>query len=582
MEKEPYRHFLFFETEEKQQRPNPTKKCPSQFETICNYNSEPFQDPLDVDNYEFKFKGGFLTKLSKLYDKIKSEGEKFTIPNTSEENPKLFIRDVLTEYTVKNIFEIDTQNDLIHLINRIITSMYDQFYQETKIRLYFVYRGGNILKMYKKSFESILPGKSRKIFKEEFDPFFKNSDLDFYTVIQGSEKLSSFEIYSINSYIQMMCYYGCYIARIFIMNNYNLFDFCKINQLQLNEDFKSILEALNLEKLESELKDVQKANFIGLGFSNFIYMNEKFNVDKILKLPKSKLIEEFVPNKGDSELNILDNYKKNRNSGRSDLNISVNENNENESLINKISYKKPNLFKYDYQKMVEELAAKNKLLPFYITNNNDISSKEEYIDFSLVRLMMNFVVVYKRGEKFGFTNAPSELYDLSIGHPEDKMYQVYTSNNIVPYEFTYKDDKKDTIYIPAIETTILDLIFILFEYRDFPWEDPKYKKRLYRLMILIFVLEMSQKGVDEMEKILNSNEKRKYKDDFDNKFDTLRFRNDEVKEKLETVKDQKNFKEYLILYHEIISKLKNVLQKVKKFSDIEKKTDKKEIYEFNM
>jgi hypothetical protein len=182
------------------------------------------------------------------------------------------------------------------------------------------------------------------------------------------------------------------------------------------------------------------------------------------------------------------------------------------------------------------------------------------------------------------TNAPSELYDLSIGHPDDKMYKVYIADNIVPFEFQYgmEGDKEltDTIYIPSIQTTILDLVFILFEYRDFPWEDPKYGKRLYRLLILIFVDQMSKNTLSQMEILLKSKKQRKYKDDYDNTFETILFRNEEVKKMLKTNQDKKLFDEYMIRYQEIMNKLGNVVSKLKKFEKAGKKVEKNQIYEF--
>jgi hypothetical protein len=314
-----------------------------------------------------------------------------------------------------------------------------------------------------------------------------------------------------------------------------------------------------------------------------MYLENKYSLEKILKQPKNKTLDSFVPSySGDSgDKDVFENYKKTRTSGRSDLNITPEEKVTN---INPIGYQQPNLLKTDFVKMTKELVNKNKTLQYYITNNNEIYSKEEYIDFSLVRMMINFTLIYERNGKIGMTNAPSELYDLSIGHPDDKMYQVYISDNIIPFEFEYGVDGenplKDTIYIPSIQTTILDLVFILFEYRDFPWEDPKYTKRLYRLLILIFVVEMSNKSLNQMSKMLKSKKQRKYKNDYDNTFETILYRNQEVKSKIKTKEDQIKVNEYLEKYDEILMKLDNVIQKLKKYDQAVKKVNKNEIYEY--
>lgn len=382
----------------------------------------------------------------------------------------------------------------------------------------------------------------------------------------------------------MMCYYGLYVARIFIMNNFQLFEYCKFNKIQIDKDFKEILKKMEVDKMESEFEEIKNTNFVGLGFNEYMFLKKGYQLNEILNLSEKKRLDNFVPSFGldTGDKDVFENYKKFRISGRSDLNITPE---ETITKINPISYNQPNLLQDDFVFWTKELVNKNKLLSYYITNNNEIYNKEEYIDFSLVRMMINFTLVYERKGKIGMTNAPSELYDLSIGQPDDKMYKVYNSDNIIPFEFEYgmEGDKSltDTIYIPSIQTTILDLIFILFEYRDFPWEDPKYGKRLYRLLVLIFVTEMSKNNLSQMEKMLKSNAKRKSRDDFDNTFETILYRNEEVKSKARSIPLQKKkLDEYLIRFDEIREKLGNVIQKLKKFDSANKKVEKNQIYEY--
>jgi hypothetical protein len=128
--------FLFVKNGEKRVSPSKSPKCPrtKKFSTVCDYNILPDDKKIDVDDYDFKFKSGFLNQLAKLYDKIKKDGDTFQIDNVvASVSPKLFIRDILTDYTVNSIFENKSQNILIHIINRIMNSFYDQFYKQTKI-----------------------------------------------------------------------------------------------------------------------------------------------------------------------------------------------------------------------------------------------------------------------------------------------------------------------------------------------------------------------------------------------------------------------------------------------------------------
>ena len=553
--------------------------------TLCSYSAFDYDQPILIDDYKFKWKSGFIDNLSNMYDHINNENVKLKIENIYTQSPKLFLRDILTAYTVKNIFttteKIPTGNKLIHIMNKIMKSLYEEFYKNSGIRLYFIYRGGNILKLYKTNFENVIPGKTKKFLKEEFDDFFKFSDIDFYTVIENSENMSPHEILNINIYIQMMCYYGCYLARIFIMNNTQLFKFCKFNELEIKEQYNELLESMNKDKDDSEFAEIRNAKFIGLGFDKFFYIKKKnLTIEQLLNSPSSKLDKEFIQDMDD--VGVLENYRRFGKSGRFDFNINPVVAEES-TEINKINYIQDNLTVENYNKFVKELLEINPIFDFYISNNNRILNEEEYINFSLVRLMINYTVAYERNGKYGLTHAPSELFDLSIGNPDDKMYRVYISKNITKFEFKYEEDKKDEIYIPKLETTLIDLISILFEYRDFPWEDVKYEKRIYRLLILIFIKELPKNSLKQIRKKLVSKEKRKYINIEDIDFDTIRYRNQELKDLSKYLKSEfKNYHEYEIKFDQVLNKLIHIVDKIQMFEDEEHKLVKRDIYNFDL
>jgi hypothetical protein len=524
------------------------KKCG---ENICDYGQK---ENMDIDKYNMEVSNSSYEKnLMKIFDNIR-KGSTYTIDNSLITSPKLFIRDILTKYVVKNIFNNRKDKVLIHIINKIMKSLYDKFYEKTGIKLKFVYRGGNILKLYKDEFENILPGKARQYFRDEFDKYFNISDIDFYTVIEDAEKLDSEQILKINEYLRILCYYGVYIARIFIMNNTDIFEFCKYNDRTLEKEFQNILDNINKDKKDSEYPDIKITDFIGLSFNNFVHIRDD-KVKKVSNIVKNQLANNFILNVDDKD--VYENFKKFGKSGRFDINITPKNEELSEVLINKIDYNEPNLFKDDFESDMKEIVSKNKILDFYITNNNEIYNKEEYINFSLVRLMINFLVIYERNGKIGFTNSSSELFDLSIGHPDDKMYNIYISNNIQEYEFRYNENKKDVIYIPKINTTILDLINILYEYRDYPWQDSKYEKRIRRLLVLIFVKESKNNNIDELYQFLRSTS-------LSNKgtgFDFIRYKNKSLKKNL-PAKELDNYNKYISLYKSIINKLINITNKL--------------------
>ena len=73
---------------------------------------------------------------------------------------------------------------------------------------------------------------------------------------------------------------------------------------------------------------------------------------------------------------------------------------------------------------------------------------------------------------------------------------------------------------------------------------------------------------------------RKPKDDYDNNFETILYRNKELQNKVKNAKDKVNFKNYIVLFNEIRKKLIDVVQKLKKFVDADKKVEKNQIYDF--
>jgi hypothetical protein len=510
--------------------------------TICNYGVYPFQDPLRLsDVYLPMDLNTFESNLQTIYHQIMDSEPKVPIPSSPDVSPKLFMRDVLTKYTVENIFTRSTESELIHIINTIMKKLYDAFFKKTGIRLYFVYRGGNILKLYKDNFERFLPGKVKDFFKDEFDPFFQTSDIDFYTVISNADQYKVEDLHQINIYIQTMCYYGCYTARILIMNHPSLFNFCRLNTDALSEEYQDLLYQMNRTK---GLSDVYKdALFMGLGFNQFLFTQMEVNPDEV----------------EEEQDDVLDNFLAYGKCGRFDLHV-----NPPRNEMNIIPYGLPDIF--GLEGIMEEMVEKNGILDFYVSFNSKIQNKEEQIEFSLVRLMINYLVVYQKDGMTYFTNAPSELFDLSIGDPRDKMFYVYSADQLEEYQYS---DRKDKIYIPSIEVTITDLIQILYKSQGFPWDDAKYEKRLYRLLVLILISQLTMANIEEIKEELE-----KEKEEIN--FSTLSKFNEEIQKRVKA-KDKQKMEEYNQLFNSIVKKLLSVVDKVEQYMQTKGKLKKKDI-----
>jgi hypothetical protein len=123
---------------------------------------------------------------------------------------------------------------------------------------------------------------------------------------------------------------------------------------------------------------------------------------------------------------------------------------------------------------------------------NDQAYRPEYLDFSLGRLMVCAVIVYRKQDgNYGFFRIAGEFIDMSIefdGDFKSKLQKHY--NMYGKYDEKIKDVGElvlnNILYI-KIQNFILDLYGILFIKMDRPWDDPKYEKRIWRFIYFEFI-----------------------------------------------------------------------------------------------
>ena len=137
--------------------------------------------------------------------------------------------------------------------------------------------------------------------------------------------------------------------------------------------------------------------------------------------------------------------------------------------------------------------------------------KETPIKFILDRTKFSFQVTYA-DEKFNLSSG--ELIDISIPLPtdlgfgnlhtvqdfrdyvNDTIYKGYYNDPKTQLEFNYNMINNDYI--------IHDLIKILFREKEFPWDDPKYAKRVNRLMLFYLIEIMGKEKItmDRLDEII--------------------------------------------------------------------------------
>lgn len=478
-------------------------------------------------------------------------------------NPKLIFRDVLTDFVVKDYILNDTENVLIDIINKIMKQLFKAYKEITNIELRFVYRGGNILNIYERSYADSLPKMAREILENEFNQFFKKSDLDFFVVTKNHLNMNKSLLDTINMDVQSMANYGLSVARDIILSTPYIFKFCQYNKEYLDLIFSKVLKEINQDIQNSPLNYVKQNKYIGIGFNRYFYNESKINPYNI---PANK--QEFVFD--DGQKSVYNNFRKHKKSGKYDLIINT----DHETGLIKVTrqnYLTQNLFfDYDFGDLNKEIAKKNNdYMDLYISNNLSIYDDVAQISFRLSRIMINFTLLYKTpNNKYGLVNVPSELYDVSIGNYGDRAMKIFPFSAFQEYHYM-ANNQMDYIYIPTIETLIKDLDIILFsEPVIYPWIDPKYKKRLFRLIIMIFIETLHEKDIYTTRNIilkLLDNQPMKRTENKIN-FAYLQHKINYLGQKIINKPEYKNdYDQFLTYIYEALNKLLNVVEKYKEY-----------------
>jgi len=162
-------------------------------------------------------------------------------------------------------------------------------------------------------------------------------------------------------------------------------------------------------------------------------------------------------------------------------------------------------------------------------------------------------------------SAPSEVLDVSIPRDSDTMHitsldiEKKTKSLILNY---YMDGSYSQIIMYNLDTHIFDLKYILYTQTNcyMPWLDIKYKKRLYRLFIIIGIKMISNKKTVEYKQalrdiidylsILKINDDNVFKD----RENIEKYFINNIKSKIGSKKDKQIEQNKLLYEHDIVKK----------------------------
>ena len=365
-------------------------------------------------------------------------GEKF-------EDPQKPLKNIMTDFVVDYFFKYESSlylflNLIVLLYEDAITNYRAKYDLQTH-ELFFVYKGGNIMRIIAKEFLLDFPENTTRKISKFYSPFFKRSDADFGIYLAPWVKDYDKHYMEITD----LAYSVQKDIREKISNNTSKYlDFDKYNEM-----YQKLLLADLLEKSNEEVKD--KATV----FTDIVIGNVSANNTNKYK-PNNDIRIDFVDTKPDDYIGDREGVQTIMGRNKSYMYISY-----------------------------------NTALDFSTMTNERWRSK-----FNLVRTKIGFNLNTDKGTVY----IGGELIDVSIPHRKDSELKLFfddINNNLESFEIThdvcnFKFKSYSVYYLTK------DLEKILFKQNLFPWGDAKYTKRINRVFYLYFVdIFMKMKGSND-------------------------------------------------------------------------------------
>ena len=374
--------------------------------------------------------------------------------NDENREYKNFCTDIVTNY----ILDEKELYNLLYIINIFYNDCIDYYIQQKNLKsddIIFLFKGGNIFKIIANKFWSELPNKAMYKFINEYKSYFKRSDLDFGIYINPNLSMNIIDDITIISYkLQVL------ISEILLTHKEICFKWFKYN-----DNYKK-------EILQNLLFDINKTE--ALQNSSSVYYNNKFT--------NIQFIDQSTIQTNNNYKNQTNNYFTFENDNIKDLDNISNSPFNNKIIRQKINNNTNNTnnnFMYSsINKALRIKTTNNRLLKFYLTR---------------VKITFNLHLENKINGK-NIISIGGELIDVSIGRDEssanfykNKKDYIDSINLTQNTGFYINSVKSFNLNIYSFQYLYEDLKFILIDTLYLPWEDIKYKKRLYRLFFLTFI-----------------------------------------------------------------------------------------------
>lgn len=348
------------------------------------------------------------------------------------------LKDTFTDFVNDTI--LNNENSLFNFLY-IVTELFQDAISLYKIKqnlkendVFFILKGGNVLRFVAKNFLFNISGGTADILLNFYSKFFKRSDADFSIII--NPKLDNYE--NVFNDMSLLTYNLLkHIQSIFQINKTRFFEWYKYDDIEkkvlLNELYTEV------QKLELSENDTWKTRKItGLSFQN-IDTNNKLSY---INPP-----------------DIAVRFKERFNLNTDTLLWPIDNTNDE----------------------------------IYVSYNEALSfMKDRLIKFNLIRAKYGFSVHYydQINKKNDVISIGGELIDVSIGHRDDEFVsKFYDSVNqyISLFELNINETRLFKFRSYSLIYLFKDLYRILFIDVSYPWKDAKYVKRLNRLFYIGYI-----------------------------------------------------------------------------------------------
>ena len=452
--------------------------------------------------------------------------------------PKKEFKGILTDFVITNFIDLSSQTEIF-----IKTIVYTFEYAINKYKnakslsensIFFIYKGGNVLRIISTETENKFPGLVSDELKNYYKDSFKKSDADFSIYIDP--KLQNFdEIF--NDMVNMSFLLENQLRNIFLSDPTKFFQFYKLNFHE-----KQTLMITQLDKLNASETVKNKLYGFDGQFNSLIFGNQiasKSNLDDYEIIPKEDFEIGFEGKEAPKGIKYV--YDTNL----KPIHLLTNNDPLYNNLKNIILTQKMIFGNKSYSDIFVSV---NKSTVFIIKK---IGGEDIVISFNLVRTKFTFdaYFIYKNGNS-KIMKLDGELIDVSIIN-KDYSTLSHFYDHINKYITTYEvgiGDSKFNFKGYTVEYLISDLEFILFSVSEYPWDDLKYTKRIKRLLYLYFIFLLINKK-------FNTNNRIQYIDNINRIFDNIEIF-------LKTGNEQYKIKT-LILIRDYFKSIKNINENIR-------------------